>query len=551
MMRYNPIAQTGLRASAVGFGTCQLRLVPEQQAVDTLKRGFELGVNLVHTSPDYEGADKLAAQAVAESGRDVMVMSQGYGDMDHFEYLFERASRTFRKKRLELFGISCIDDREYLGEDVWGPQGMVQFLLRKKKEGRLSGIYCTTHGEPEYVARLICSGCFDAIMVAYNILGFHLLSYRPEPPKGFEDIPQNGESIFPLAARCGVGLFIMKPLAGGLLCEGKAFPPYHWFAPEASKTLSATDVLRWILMRPEVCSVIPGTASVKEAEENALAGYPPYEFAAGQLCNMESTVVQMKAALCSRCGHCDPLCSKSLPISWLFRDAYICHYPSETFETLDRLQYFALHPWDTAACASCDRITCYCPHGMDIPKELIRLHDRMLRLKNQGLLPVTPAIRADARIDGPFSVEVIRHHVPTEIHAGRNGMCRFYLENAGSRTWKASCPDRTQEALIMGVFVGKHLIKRVPLRQDVVPGNRAHFCFLVTAPWRTGEYSLSFTLQSATGKARLKGGTLVFRSTLSVVSSRNSDPLRHVSAALERALQLIWEKILGSRHNLG
>src|SRR5215510_14200370 len=79
-MRYRRLGRSGLSVSAVAFGTCQLRRVPEQQALDALRRGFELGVNMVHTAPDYEGADDLVAQAVHESGREVFVLTQGYGD---------------------------------------------------------------------------------------------------------------------------------------------------------------------------------------------------------------------------------------------------------------------------------------------------------------------------------------------------------------------------------------------------------------------------------------------------------------------------------------
>ena len=86
--------------SVVGFGTCQLRLVPERQALNTLLRGFELGVNLVHTEPDYEGADDLVARAVRESGADVIVCSQGYGPMDEFERLFESTCEKLGKERL-------------------------------------------------------------------------------------------------------------------------------------------------------------------------------------------------------------------------------------------------------------------------------------------------------------------------------------------------------------------------------------------------------------------------------------------------------------------
>jgi len=523
-MRYNRIGQTHLMASVVGFGTCQLRLVPEQQAIDTLKRGFELGVNLVHTSPDYEGADELVARAVDASRRDVMVLSQGYGDMSHFKYLFERACRTFKKRRLEMFGIACIDDREYLGEDVWGPEGMVQFLLHQKKEGRLTGIYCTTHGEPEYVCRLIRSGCFDAIMLSYNALGFHLLSYHPEAPKRFEDIAQNGDQVLPLAARHGVSLFIMKSLAGGLLCRSRAFPSHHWF-PSDSDGLSATKLLRTILMRPEVCSVIPGTASVEEAEENAMAGHSLHPLTTDQLAAMERDVSAMKGSLCSRCGACDPLCSKSLPISWLFRDAYICNYPSETFETLDRLQYFQLHPWETAACASCDKITCSCPHGIDIPTQLIRIHQQMLRLKGQGLLPVVSSEEGNHLIDGTFPLKVIRHQVPRRLSVRQEGICRFYLENAGREAWRAPGLGNEPNGLVMCVLAEDRVIQRVPLRHDVGPGDRGHFSFLIKAPGRAGDYAIAFVLVPGTGKVLLKTGTRVLDTTLSVTPSPKDDPL--------------------------
>lgn len=523
-MRYNRIGRTRLMASAVGFGTCQLRLAPEQEAMDTLRRGFELGVNLVHTSPDYEGADELVARAVKASQRDVMVLSQGYGDMEHFEYLFERACRIFKKRRLEMFGIGCIDDREYLGEDVWGPEGMVRFLLEKKREGRLMGIYCSTHGQPEYVSRLIRSGCFDAIMLSYNALGFHLLSYHPEPPKKFEDIAQNRDRILPLAARHGVGLFIMKPLAGGLLCRSRAFPPHHWFPQESAGRLPATDLLRAILMRPGVCSVIPGTASVEEAEENALAGHSTRQLTEDRLVEMERTILEMKGSLCSRCGDCELLCSRSLPISWLFRDAYICNYPSETFETLDRLQYFHLHPWETAACASCDRVTCDCPHGIDIPTQLIRIHRQMLRLRDEGLLPAAPIEGRTDRIDGKFPVKVIRRHVPRRLYVGQEGICRFCLENAGKEIWRTPGPGNEPDGLVMGVLAGNRMIQRVPLRHDVGPGDRGHFSFAIKAPGRPGNYTLVFVLTSATGKVRLKNDARLFSSTLSVTRPDEADP---------------------------
>ena len=100
----------------------------------TLLAGFELGVNLVHTAPDYGRAEEVVAEAVAASGRKIIVASQGFdvplrrtGRARLFEDQFEATCRRLRSDRLDLFGIACIDDREAYEENVWGLDGMVEY----------------------------------------------------------------------------------------------------------------------------------------------------------------------------------------------------------------------------------------------------------------------------------------------------------------------------------------------------------------------------------------------------------------------------------------
>jgi len=495
-MEYRRLGRSNLHVSAVGFGTCQLRRVPEQQALDTLKRGFDLGVNLVHTAPDYEGADDLVAQAVQESGRDVMVLTQGYGDLAHFEWLFEAACRKFKKQRLEMFGIACIDDREYLGEPVWGTGGMIEFLQKKKEEGRLGAAFCTTHGTPEYIARLVTSDCFDAIMLSYNSLGFHLLSYHPDPSRPYEDIPRNKTEIFPLAARHDVGLMIMKPLAGGLLCESKSFPPRAAFSTGPSK-LSAGDVLRDLLRHPEVSCVVPGTSSVAEAEENARAGHAPIVVPNNGGQTIGPIIDEIKAAICSRCGVCDSLCSKQLPVSWLFRDAYITHYPSETFETVDDHRYFRLHPGDTAACSTCSNVTCSCPYGIDIPASLIKVHAEMRARRDQGVLPVPPKPpSADASAEG-LAAAIVTREIPSAVSVRDRVVCRVYVQNTGRQTWIVPGGGDGVQGLEVELAVDAQPAGAwtIPVRHHVEPGTRTHFVFEIEAPRTPGTISLRLTLQ--------------------------------------------------------
>src|SRR5262249_24213993 len=147
--------RTGIQLSVVGLGTAQLQMMHERQAIDTLVRGFELGVNWVHTAPDYGGINPWIKKAIDVSRRDVMVLSAGPAQMKDFGPFFENTCHVYQTSRLALYGIAGIEDIEWNGENLRGPGGMIEYLQARKAEGRLGGIYCSTHGSADYVERLI------------------------------------------------------------------------------------------------------------------------------------------------------------------------------------------------------------------------------------------------------------------------------------------------------------------------------------------------------------------------------------------------------------
>ena len=497
MMLSRSVGHSDVTISAVGLGTCQLRLVPEEVARATLRRGFESGIDWVHTSPDYCGADELLAQVIAqffrETGKRVIAASDASGEMSHFEYLFERACRLFGTRRMPMFGISCIDDQEFVGHNVWGSGGMVEFVLRKRREGRIGAVFATTHGPPEYVRRLITCGAFDAIMLAYNPLGFHVLSsYAAAEGKCYEDIPANRERIFGLARERGVSVLAMKALAGGLLGKSKALPPHHPLARER-EVLRARDVLRYILRQDGVTAVVPGAACPAEAEEDALAGHGPLEVSVESDLRLERDVASLRTSLCSRCGECERTCSQGLPISWLFRDAYIWLNPSDTFDAVGRLGYFHLHPEQALVCGSCPDPTCSCPAGLHIPSELALVHEGMVELREQGLLARTPEELRDAALVSSSGVRVLYAETPRRMDPGETGLCRFWLENSGERAW-----GKTGEgAARVQVRAGSIDLASVALREDVAPNARTHVTFSLRAPQSEGAHALEFQLAHA------------------------------------------------------
>jgi len=486
-MEYRRLGRTRLQVSAVGYGTCQLRLLPEKQAIDMLLKGFDLGVNIVHTSPEYEKAEGFVAKAVARTDRKIIVASQGYdtpgnehGQVRQLEALFEATCKLFRTERLDLYGISCIDGAEAFKENVWGKNGMIEFLQKKKEEGRLGGIFCSTHGAPEYVKQLITSGVFDAIMIAYNILGYHILSCNPPQDRHFECIPRNKNEIFPLCQEHDIGLMIMKPLAGGLLCKSHAFPPHREWET-SSKNTRASDVLRSILINPEVSCVLPGTISMQEAEENALSGHAPVALGAEQKVELEKVVKGLEKTVCSRCGACDKLCSQGLPISWIFRAALINLHPSAVFEALEHMEYFKLHPQLKAICATCSSVTCVCPSGINIPGSLTEIHRHMVDLMQRKLIPPPDSPKGSVYGDYAFAARIVTLHIPERMNRGATYLFRLCLENAGLRGW---LPDnREHKARVnLGVFIDENLVRTVRVIHDVHNGDRCHLAFELTAP---------------------------------------------------------------------
>ena len=521
MMIYNRLGRTDVELSAIGFGTAELRMVPERQAIESLKHGFRLGINWVQVSPDYEGSESIVIRAIRESGCDVMVLNLVSGEAADFKNSFESTCRQFNKDRLEMYGISCIDDAEYLGMNVWNSDGMVPFLMDMKKEGRLGAIICSTHGSPDFVEKLVKSKVFDGIMLAYNPLGFHLNSYFEESEgRVHEDLRRNMESIFPLSHENCVSLLIMKPLAGGLLCRGKSFKPREWFAGEVG-ALTATEVLQSILALPSVCSVIPGMASIAEADENARAGFSNRKISSERFSNIENITLKMKESLCSKCGECESTCDKSLRISMMFREGYFWIYRSKTSETIDRLHYFQLHPSKTLTCHSCTNRTCRCPQGIDIPRSLDRIHKWMLILQEKMILPPPPQHQGErVASNGSCSVMLLSAEVPETLKYGENRICRFWIQNIGEKKWLAR--DAESKALALGIYCKDKMIMQVRLRHDVEIGMRTHFSFELNTFDTEGRYTLSYFLMPLEQKNITQENVLIYTSLLKVEKNRKS-----------------------------
>jgi len=129
---------------------------------------------------------------------------------------------------------------------------VIDVLKEVKDQGKIGAIGAACH-DVRFLAELIRKyDCFDSVMVPYN---YHLQEAR--------------DALFPLCKALDVAVVVMKPFSWPYY--GISF---HHFCPPSLETGGFTPnqiSLRWILKSPEVSTIVPGTNTIAELEENLAA----------------------------------------------------------------------------------------------------------------------------------------------------------------------------------------------------------------------------------------------------------------------------------------
>jgi glutamate-1-semialdehyde aminotransferase/ferredoxin len=188
--------------------------------------------------------------------------------------------------------------------------------------------------------------------------------------------------------------------------------------------------------------------------------------------DVAAAVARVKAGACSRCGECDGSCSQNLHISWLLRAAYVENHRLMPFETQPHLRYFDLHPERfTALCADCTQVTCRCPYGIDIPRDIGRVHGLMVDLLRRGRAVASPKVPEPR---APYAAALAGWDRDEVERPGWIPACRLSLQNTGSASWVMPPPYP-----FVSLEVTEHGVPRheLALRSDIGPDMPCMFAF--------------------------------------------------------------------------
>jgi D-threo-aldose 1-dehydrogenase len=303
------LGRTGLEVSVLGFGTAPLgdlyARLDDGAAVAAVERAFELGINLLDTSPLYgrglsEHRCGTALRRVPR--RNIVVCTKVGRWMDPFhapsnasgfvggqphravvDYSYDGTMRSVEQSLLRL-GTDRLDLLLIHDVDVWthgadaiedrfreAMTGAYVALDRLRGEGVVAGIGIGVN-EAEMCVRFAQAGSFDTMLLAgrYSLLEQPALAH-----------------FLPLAQRQGIGVLLGGVFNSGILATGAVRGAKYNYQDAPPQILARvadiervcdaygvalpTAALQFALGHPAVVSVVLGAQNLQEVERNVAA----------------------------------------------------------------------------------------------------------------------------------------------------------------------------------------------------------------------------------------------------------------------------------------
>lgn len=302
-MQYRTLGKTGFKIAEVSLGTWQVggrwgEPFNEQNAERIIHTAMDAGVNFIDTADVYsEGQSEAAVAKVVKSrsekvyiatkcGRQIQPHTAGGYTPQRLTAYVEESLQNMKLETIDLIQLHCPPTEVYKRPEIF------ETFERLKEEGKIRHLGVSV----ELVEEALMAMQYPN--VASIQLIFNMFRMKP------------GEQLFAKARENNCGLIARVPLASGLLSgkmskqttfgpedhrtfnrQGEAFDKGETFsgvdfdlgleAVERLKELFpgqeplAAWAIRWILMFPEISTVIPGASRPEQVSANVKASELP------------------------------------------------------------------------------------------------------------------------------------------------------------------------------------------------------------------------------------------------------------------------------------
>jgi uncharacterized protein len=300
-MLYRRFGKTEQRLSAFSFGGMRF-LSGEENAVATLAKAVELGINHLETAKGYGKSEEYIGAAF-QSGlaRQSIYLTTKIAptpDRDSMAQLIERSLTRLKTDYLDNLALHGLNTPQHF-ELVTNKNGCMKAVQEAVEAGLIRHVGFSTHGSLELILDLIDTDLFEFINLHYYYFN------------------QRNAAAVQRASEKDMGVFIISPTDKG----GQLYAP-----PEKLNALCQpfTPIElnhRFLLSDPRIHTLSLGAASPEEfaahmtVADRGMPLTPQEQQALGRL---EQALVEIKPDLCEQCFACLP-CPENINIPEILR----------------------------------------------------------------------------------------------------------------------------------------------------------------------------------------------------------------------------------------
>ena len=373
-MFYRRYGRTNLKVSVFTFGAMRIpfdedKLTPleraerERNAVATIRRAMELGINHIDTARGYGNSERLIGMALKELGREkfhITTKIQIQPSRDEALRQIEQALKKMQIDRIDILDLHGINNLERF-KMATASDGCLAGALAAQDQGMVGHLAFSSHAGPDVILRAMETGLFSAMSLHY-----------------WWTHPRNAACVH-RARELDMGVLIISPSEkGGLL-----FKPTPDMLRVCDPFAPLTLMHRWLLAGEGVTTLSIGASNPEEfsAHLPALDGNPD-TLSLDEIAALERWTMAEAHALgntrCTLCYKCMP-CPRKVAIPEILRLRNL----GRTFDMIEfgRMRYNLLgqadhwFPGEKAdQCNRCGECLPLCPERLAIPDLLADTH---------------------------------------------------------------------------------------------------------------------------------------------------------------------------------